>query len=324
MCRWGAGSPALRVRGLVLREVDEGERVPEGGVCRQDSSPISDGQGAETPATRWELGLAVHGVRLGDLGRAPRPWAGATGGQCAIPRWPSGPALGAHPSPSGSAEARGREGQGGKPASAGRPGAAGALCEDSRTLSRVGSPREPPQDASCGFCAGPTEARGVDGAPLPPQRSPSFPLPEAILNAPEPQAPELKIPPRMACGKAAPGYFSGLVLLGSVRAPGQGGRPPLRRSGPAGPTLGAVHSGAAVPDGRGHQSAGRGQSRRVPEPSPRSQEADSAQREGQRAPRGHSATCHGGLGSPLSADALGSGPSPPEGHLEAVNGLLRP
>lgn len=199
------------------------------------------------PATRWELGLAVHGVRLGDLGRAPRPWAGATGGQCAIPRWPSGPALGAHPSPSGSAEARGREGQGGKPASAGRPGAAGAPCEDSRTLSRVGSPREPPQDASCGFCAGPTEARGVDGAPLPPQRSPSFPLPEAILNAPEPQAPELKIPPRMACGKAAPGYFSGLVLLGSVRAPGQGGRPPLRRSGPLGPRWGPSTQGRRCP-----------------------------------------------------------------------------
>lgn len=51
-----------------------------------------------------------------------------------------------------------------------------------------------------------------------PHSAPPFPLPEAILNAPEPQAPELKIPPRMACGKAAPGYFSGLVLLGSLRA----------------------------------------------------------------------------------------------------------
>lgn len=146
----------------------------------------------------------------------------------------------------------------------------------------------------------------------PPAVPPSFPLPEAILNAPEPQAPELKILPQMACGKAAPGYFSGLMLPGSLQAARAGRAAALCCSGPAGPAR-PVHSGPVLPDGRVHQPAGRGQSPGVPEPSPHSREADSAQREGQAAPRGHGAGCHGGLGSPLTATPRGPAPPYPRG-----------
>lgn len=102
----------------------------------------------------------------------PAPRLEPPGINVPITHWPSGPALGAHLSPSGCVGAQGREGQGGKPAPASSPGATGVPREDTHTLSRSGTPGGRPRVASCGFCAGPTEAKGVDGAPLPPQCPP--------------------------------------------------------------------------------------------------------------------------------------------------------
>lgn len=158
--------------------------------------------------------------------------------------------------------------------------------------------------------------------PEPPQHSRPHGLlshcPQLFLTGRVPQASGLKIPPRMACGKAAPGYFSGFVLpWGPCELPGPGGGPAMRCPGPARSPLGLScpvqspqrwTSGAASLQG-GQQSLG------VMKPSLHSQETGSDR--GSKLPEATVRVCHGDPGQP----ALGGRPDPAPRNPRGIWGL---
>lgn len=132
----------------------------------------------------------------------------------------------------------------------------------------------------------------------PPPR-PSFPTaPKLFLTCREPQASGLKILPRMACGKAAPGYFGGLVLPpGPCELPGQREGLAMCCPGLSRPTLGpSCRTAGAMGLQGGRQSLG------VVKPSLHSRETGSNRES--KFPKATVRVCLGDPGSPLSVGGL--------------------
>lgn len=122
--------------------------------------------------------------------------------------------------------------------------------------------------------------------------------PKLFLTCREPQASGLKIPPQMACGKAAPGYFGGLVLpRGPCELPEQRGGLAMCCPGLARPTPGpSCRTAGAIGLQGGRQSLG------VVKPSLHSRETGSNRES--KLPEATVWVCLKDPGSPLSVARL--------------------